>query len=192
MHLSGIAERLAAHFVHLRAQRLLLLGHLSLLPSQVQLLDAHAELGSAHADVDRAGNYAAGQLSHGLLADFVRLLFHRHDDAVGLRLHDLAVFLALFGAQLRNQRAEPGEGRGHAHPLVERSRRRGLGLRKPGLDGGPRVGKVLSVLPLLKQERGKLGFADVVLFGDAHHLLIGFSGVARHLRDVINLAHIPP
>ena len=35
-------------------------------------------------------------------ADFIGLLLHRHGDAVGLRFHDLTVFLALFGAHFRN------------------------------------------------------------------------------------------
>lgn len=68
-----------------------------------QLLHAHAELDSAHADVDSPGHDAADELRHGLFADFIGLLLHRHGDAVGLRFHDLTVFLALFGAHFRNE-----------------------------------------------------------------------------------------
>ena len=73
----------------------------------------------AHADVDRPGHDAADELRHGLLADFIGLLLHRHGDAVGLRFHDLTVFLALFGAHFRNEGIDARHRGGHAHPAAE-------------------------------------------------------------------------
>ena len=113
-----------------------------------QLLHAHAELDSAHADVDSPGHDAADELRHGLFADFIGLLLHRHGDAVGLRFHDLTVFLALFGAHFRNEGIDARHRGGHAHPGAEcsgRTFRRGerrqivADLRGGLLKGKPRI-----------------------------------------------------